>query len=111
MLDLRGLSDITDYFIICHGSSDRHVQAIATSIEEQLHKTLKLRPASVEGRLKSEWILIDYIDFIVHVFLEERRNFYRLERLWGDAPLIEIPQAEQPVEGNTPSPATGEEAG
>ena len=89
---MRGLSDIADYFIICHGSSDRHVQAIAANIEAQLNKTFQLRPASVEGQVNSEWILIDYIDFIVHVFLGERRKFYRLERLWGDAPQIDIPQ-------------------
>lgn len=92
VLDLRGLSDIADYFLICHGGSDRHVQAIATNIEAHLNKNFRLRPASVEGQVNSEWVLIDYIDFIVHVFLGERRKFYRLERLWGDAPLIDIPQ-------------------
>ena len=90
VLDLRGLSDVTDYFVICHGTSDRQVLAIADSIEEHLDRTLRLHPANVEGRRTAEWILLDYIDFVVHVFLEERRNFYRLERLWGDAPLVDL---------------------
>ena len=90
VLDLRGLSDVTDYFVICHGTSDRHVLAIADGIEERLRAELKLRPASVEGRRRAEWILIDYIDFIVHVFQQDKRNFYRLERLWGDAREVEI---------------------
>lgn len=88
LLDLRGLSDVTDYFIICHGTSDRQVQAIADRVEEVLRER-KVRPAHVEGRQRGEWILMDYIDFVVHVFLEEKRAFYRLERLWGDAVRID----------------------
>jgi len=107
VLDLRGLSDITDFFILCHGSSDRHVQAIADSIEESLHRELKLRPASVEGRLRADWILMDYIDFVVHVFLESKRSFYRLERLWGDAPIIDIPQNQGPPAERVPSTPAG----
>jgi ribosome-associated protein len=93
VLDLRGLSDVTDFFIICHGTSDRQVIAIAESIEEQLHREMGLRPQNIEGRSHAEWILLDYIDFIVHVFVAERREFYRLERLWGDAPEVEVPDA------------------
>ena len=90
MLDLRGLSDVTDFFVICHGTSDRHVLAIQHSIEEQLHRDPGVSPSSVEGARRAEWILMDYIDFVVHVFITEKREFYRLESLWGDAPRIEF---------------------
>ena len=90
VLDLRGLSDVTDYFVICHGTSDRHVLAITGSIEERLRRQLDARPAHVEGQRAAEWVLLDYIDFVVHVFIDEKREFYRLERLWGDAPKHEF---------------------
>lgn len=92
VLDLRGLSDVTDFFIICHGSSDRQVLAIAEGIEERLARNLKRRAANVEGRRRAEWILLDYIDFVVHVFVSEKREFYRLERLWGDALQLQLPE-------------------
>ena len=85
VLDLRNLSDFTDYFVICHGSSDRQIQAIADAVEERLSETLGLDPSHVEGR-SSDWILMDYIDFVVHVFHPAARDFYQLGRLWGDAP-------------------------
>lgn len=93
VLDLHGLSDITDYFVICHGTSDRHAAAIADGIEERLRQALGLRPASVEGRRRAEWILLDYFDLLVHVFQEDKRNFYRLERLWGDAREVDVAAA------------------
>jgi len=96
ILDLRELSDVTDYFVICHGTSNRQVQAIADSIDGRLRKELKLRPTNVEGRATAEWILMDYIDFVVHVFVEQKRDYYRLESLWGDAPRVEI--SERPPE-------------
>jgi len=95
VLDLRGLSDVTDTFVICHGTSDRQVQAISASIEERL-RGLGVKPAHVEGRGQSEWILMDYIDFVVHVFLEEKREFYRLERLWGDAKQADLSHLTAP---------------
>ena len=93
VLDLRGLSDIADYFVICHGSSDRQVMAIADSIEDQLKRNFELLPNSLEGRRNGEWILMDYIDFVVHIFVEDKRDFYRLERLWGDAPRVDWAEA------------------
>jgi ribosome-associated protein len=87
---LRGLSDVTDYFLICHGTSDRQVLAIADSIEERLRRECERRPSHVEGRRTADWILMDFYDFVVHVFLEDRRQFYRLERLWGDAPTVDL---------------------
>lgn len=89
VLDLRGISDVTDHFIVCHGSSDRQVLAIVDHIEERLRQ-VGVRPAHVEGRQRGEWVLMDYIDFVVHVFQEDKRQFYRLERLWGDASRIEL---------------------
>ncbi len=91
VLDLRGLSDFTDHFVVCHGTSDRHVQAISSAIEERLGQELRVFPGHVEGRRVSEWILMDYIDFVVHVFVAEKRAFYALERLWGDAPRLDLP--------------------
>jgi ribosome-associated protein len=93
VLDLRGLSDVTDYFVICHGSSDRQVLAIAEAIEERLLECNRVRPGHVEGRRNADWVLLDYIDFVVHVFQEEKREFYRLESLWGDAPRV-VPGGE-----------------
>jgi ribosome-associated protein len=90
VLDLCGLSDVTDYFLICHGKSDRQVLAIVDSIEERLARDLGRRPSHVEGRRTGDWVLMDYVDFVVHVFREDRRQFYRLERLWGDAPSLDL---------------------
>ena len=97
LLDLRGLSDFTDYFLICHGTSDRQVVAIAEAVEERLSRDLHLEPGHVEGGNRAEWILLDYVDFVVHVFVEEKRSFYALERLWGDAPRVELPPEGAPL--------------
>jgi ribosome-associated protein len=77
--------------VICHGSSTRQVSAIADSIEERVRETDGTKPKHVEGRRVGDWILMDFIDVVVHVFLEERRQFYGLERLWGDAPRVALP--------------------
>ena len=88
ILDLRGLSSITDFFVICSGNSNTHVEGIANNIEEKLEEhSAKLWHR--EGGRKATWILLDYIDAIVHIFTEEVRDFYGLERLWGDAPRVE----------------------
>jgi ribosome-associated protein len=86
LLDLRGLSDATDYFLIVSGTSDLHVRAVAEHVIEELKKEGH-RPSHVEGLRGGRWALIDYIDFVVHVFHPAARDFYQLERLWGDAPL------------------------
>ena len=89
VLDLRGLSSVADFFVICSGNSSTHVAGIADIIEEKLdERSVKLWHR--EGGRKASWILLDYIDVIVHVFTEEAREFYGLERLWGDAPRTEI---------------------
>ena len=89
VLDLRKTGAFTDYFLICSGANPRQVHAIADGIEEAL-KALKVRPAHVEGYQRAEWILLDYFDFVVHVFSTNARQFYGLERLWGEAITIEI---------------------
>lgn len=89
LMDLRGLGAFTDFFVICTGNNTRQVQAIADAIEEAL-KAEGRRPAHVEGYDRAEWILIDYFDFIVHVFMPDTREFYSLDRLWGTAPRSEM---------------------
>jgi len=90
VLDLRGRSDVTDYFLICHGTSDRQVLAIVDNIEKRLREDPGVRPSHVEGRRSGDWVLMDYVDLVVHVFRDDRRQFYRLERLWGDAPTLDL---------------------
>jgi ribosome-associated protein len=85
VLYLGAISDFTDYFVIASGSSERQVQAIADGVEERLREA-GLRPLSSEGQSRGQWVLLDYGSFLVHVFTEERRAFYGLERLWSDAP-------------------------
>ncbi len=93
VLDLRHTPAFTDYFVLCSGQNQRHVKAIADAVEEALHAA-KVRPAHVEGYDRAEWILMDYFNFIVHVFSPQTREFYSLERLWGDAERIEVEDAE-----------------
>lgn len=92
VLDLRGISNATDYFFIASGTSDTHVKSIADHIIDELKKQ-GVRPAHVEGLRTARWILLDYVDFVVHVFHPSAREFYQLERLWGDAPAHSIEAA------------------
>jgi ribosome-associated protein len=87
VLHLEKVSDFTDYFLICSGTSERQVQAIADSVQEKMREE-RVRPLHVEGYNRGQWILLDYGDFVVHIFQEEPRRFYSLERLWGDAPDV-----------------------
>ena len=89
VLDLRKAAGFTDFFVICSGTNPRQVRAIADATTEAL-ATQGVKPAHVEGYERSEWILLDYFDFIVHIFARETRQFYDLERLWGNAEQIEI---------------------
>ena len=91
--------------MICHGTSDRQALAIADAIEERLRKSLRLRPGHVEGRRTGDWILMDYIDFVVHIFVEEKREFYRLESLWGDAPQLTPAEADPARPGSPAEPS------
>jgi ribosome-associated protein len=90
-LDLRPLDSFTDFFVICSGQNVRQVQAIADAVEEALRKE-HVRPAHVEGFERADWVLLDYFDFVVHVFISGRREFYSLERLWGSAERIRLPE-------------------
>lgn len=89
ILNLKELSSFADYFIICSGTSDRQVQSIAASIHENL-KEYGLIPLGIEGESLGKWVLMDYEDVIIHVFYEPIREFYDIERLWPDAPRMEV---------------------
>jgi ribosome-associated protein len=85
VLKLKGISDITDFMVICQGNSTRQNSAISAEIQKKLSRQFKLKPFGVEGQREADWILLDYIDFVVHIFLEETRQRYALEKLWMDA--------------------------
>ncbi|NIM11089.1 MAG: ribosome silencing factor [Candidatus Aminicenantes bacterium] len=85
VLKLKGISDITDFMVLCHGNSTRQNSAISDEIQKKLREQFKLKPYGVEGEVEAEWILLDYIDFVVHIFSEETREKYSLEKLWMDA--------------------------
>ena len=85
-IDLRGISGYTDYFVICSGNTDRQTKAIHDGIHKALKDDHGLLPRRVEGITESRWILMDYLDVVVHVFTPDARGFYRLEQLWGEAP-------------------------
>lgn len=87
LLDLRGLTTATDWFVLVSGESDVQVRSIAERVEERLAKDFGARPWHVEGLKQTRWVLLDYVDFVVHVFHREARVFYDLDRLWGDAPV------------------------
>ena len=91
VLDLREIASFTEFFVLTSGTNQRQVQAIADEIQEQLKKLLDSRPIRIEGYNTAEWILLDYGDFIAHVFDQKSREFYDLERLWRDARKVEIP--------------------
>ena len=91
LLDLREIKNsFCSYFIICNGTSNTHVNAIVNSIQKTVSKTLKEKPYHTEGQENSEWVLIDYIDIVVHVFQKQKRDHYNLENLWGDAKSLRI---------------------
>ena len=89
VLDLRGISDVTDFFVIASGDSDTHTRAISENIIDRTKKA-GCRPVGVEGLNHGQWVLMDFVGIVVHVFLGPVREFYRLETLWGDAPAVEL---------------------
>jgi ribosome-associated protein len=92
ILDLRGIDTaVCDYFIICNGNSNTQVNAIVNSIQKLVSKELKDKPWHVEGTDNGEWVLMDYVDIVVHVFQKQIREFYNIEGLWGDAQITTIP--------------------
>jgi ribosome-associated protein len=96
VLNLKELKNaVADYFVICSASSDTQLDALARSVEEEVEKLTGQYPWQTEGRTNREWVLLDYVDVVVHVFLRDRRQFYALEELWGDAEFTHI---EEPTE-------------
>ncbi len=91
-LDLRSIASFTEFFVICSAANQRQVQAISDEISEQLKKQLKQSPVRIEGYASAEWVLLDYGDFVFHIFDKDARDFYDLERLWRDAAKVEIPE-------------------
>lgn len=89
VLDVQRVSSVTDYFLMCSGKSTTHVRTITDAIRQDL-KADGIRPLHAEGRAESGWVLLDYGDVLVHIFLEDTRAYYALERLWGDAPSVPI---------------------
>lgn len=91
VMDMRGVSGVADCFVVCTGDSDLQIRAIADAVRERIREHCDERPWHVEGTDSYQWVLLDYVDLVVHVFSGERRSFYSLERLWGDAPFEEVP--------------------
>ena len=92
VLDVAALLVVTDYFVICTGRNDRQVKTIADEVEERLRTQFAVKPIGREGVREARWILLDFADVVVHIFQPEERDFYRLEKLWGDAPRIALPE-------------------
>ncbi|MDM8270932.1 ribosome silencing factor [Thermophilibacter provencensis] len=90
LLDLSTKTDVCDYFLICTGENSRQVDAIVDEVREKVSANCGVSPISCEGREGLSWVLVDYGSVVVHVFRPETRDFYRLERLWGDAPTVEL---------------------
>jgi len=91
VLDLRKVKNaIADFFVICSGGSDKQLDAISESVDDEVYKAVKENPWHVEGRTNKEWVLMDYFDVVVHIFRKDKREFFALEKLWGDAEFIEI---------------------
>ena len=108
MLDLRGISTFTDFFVICSGTSEPHLKAIAGEIETKLKQDHSVRAIAIDGFPASQWIVLDYMQVIVHVFHQTKREFYALEDLWGDAPRLEWDTAQpRAVEFDQKSVANG----
>ena len=89
VLDLSGISTFTDFFVICSGTSEPQLKAIANEIETRLREDHSLRPVAIDGFPASQWIVLDYLQVVVHIFHRDKRAFYSLEDLWGDAPRLE----------------------
>ncbi len=106
VLDLRGISSIADYFVICTATSVPHLKAVNREIRRGIEEELGEKPRSGEGEASSLWIIIDYVDVVVHIFHEEKRELYALENLWSDAPRVKLDFIEEEAASEaTPSEA------
>jgi ribosome-associated protein len=91
VMDLREVKNaVADFFVICSGNSDKQLEAISDSVDEEVYKLLKEKPWHMEGKSNKEWMILDYISVVSHIFRKDRRQFYALEKLWGDAEITEI---------------------
>jgi ribosome-associated protein len=90
VLDLREISSFTDFFVICSGTSEPHLKAINTGIREGIREFSNISPQASEGSVASQWLVMDYSDVLVHIFLQKKREFYSLESLWSDAPRLNL---------------------
>jgi ribosome-associated protein len=109
VLDVSKQLVITDHFVICSGKTERQVHAIGDAIEHRLHQDLDIKPLRREGHREARWVILDYVDFMVHVFQTHERDYYDLERLWADAPLLELNHILQDGDDND-EPAAAAEA-
>lgn len=94
VLDMRRLASFTDFFLICSGNSEPHLKALVSELEERLRKEHDVRPTRIDGFPLSQWVVADYSDVIVHIFHQEKRDFYSLEDLWADAPRLALAEHE-----------------
>jgi ribosome-associated protein len=95
VMDLRNVKNaVADYFVICSGGSDKQLDAIADSVDEEVYKAIKENPWHVEGKNNKEWMLLDYFDVVAHIFRKDKRDFFALEKLWGDAEITEIKESK-----------------
>jgi ribosome-associated protein len=91
LMDLRKVKNaVADFFVICSGNSDKQIDAIADSVDAEVYKGLKENPWHIEGKNNKEWMILDYTNVVAHIFRKDRRSFYALEKLWGDAEITEI---------------------
>ncbi len=97
LLDLRDVTDTCDYFLLCTGTSEQHIRSLADEVRDQLAE-MGEKPWHIEGADTQRWVLIDYVDFVVHIFRAEVRDFYALERLWGDAVRTDFADGDAPEE-------------
>ena len=97
LLDLRDITDTCDYFLLCTGTSEQHIRSLADEVRDQLTE-IGEKPWHIEGADTRRWVLIDCVDFVVHIFREEARDLYALERLWGDAERTDFPDGDAPEE-------------
>lgn len=91
VMDMRKVSGVADFFVLCTGDSELQIRAVAEAVQDRIREQCGERPWHVEGNDHYKWVLVDYVDVVVHVFSEEKRGFYNLERLWGDAPIEQVP--------------------
>lgn len=105
ILDVSKQLVITDFFVICSGNNERQVRTIADSVERHLAEGFAAKPYRREGEREARWVLLDYVDFVVHVFHREDREYYDLERLWSDAPVVPFDDSNRPEVDDEPAAA------